>query len=275
MNDLFGDKVERAIELLRMYQPKEGVFTSISGGHERPYYGCFSGGKDSCVIKEICRIGGINVVWHYNVTTLDPPELVRFIKKYHTDVVIDRAIMPFFDLAIKKKGFPTRSRAWCCEYYKERKSPDGSVNIIGVRAFESQSRSNNYKEFTVNTRTHQWIIAPILYWTDSEVWQFIKDKGIPYCSLYDEGFSRIGCIGCPKSSNREKELNRYPHFQRAWKRLFKALWDSRAGTISRNGDEWMGSRRFDTWEELYQWWLTDKGMPKESDECQGLLDFYS
>ncbi len=43
MRDLFGNKEERAIELLRMYQPKD-----------QPYYGCFSGGKDSCVICVHC-----------------------------------------------------------------------------------------------------------------------------------------------------------------------------------------------------------------------------
>ena len=113
MRDLFGDKVERAIELLRMYQPTD-----------KPYYGCFSGGKDSCVIKEIPRLAGINVTWHYSATGLDAPELVRFIKRKHPDVSIDRLQKSFFEIG-KVKGFPTRKARWCCEYLKEKASPIG------------------------------------------------------------------------------------------------------------------------------------------------------
>ena len=51
--------VERACALLRLHQP------------EGDYYGAFSGGKDSCVIKELARLAGVRVTWHYNVTTID------------------------------------------------------------------------------------------------------------------------------------------------------------------------------------------------------------
>lgn len=53
--------VERAISVLRANEPPEG------------YYGCFSGGKDSVCVKEVTRLAGVKAVWHYNVTTIDPP----------------------------------------------------------------------------------------------------------------------------------------------------------------------------------------------------------
>jgi phosphoadenosine phosphosulfate reductase len=262
MNDLFGDKVERAIELLRMYQPKD-----------RPYYGCFSGGKDSCVIKEIARLGNINVIWHYSVTTIDPPELCRFIKKHHPDAIWDAPKIPFFKMA-ETRGFPTRRARWCCEEYKESKSPIGSVMIFGVRAAESARRAKTWKEITAHTKTGQYVVSPIVNWTDSEVWQFIKGRNIPYCDLYDQGFKRLGCVGCPMSSNKKSELMRYPHFYRAWERLFKIIWSNRAGTNQRDGRVWFGERYFNDSNELYQWWLSNDSVPKDH-ECQGLLDFYS
>lgn len=78
--NLFGtiDKVQTAIERLRAFQPKD-----------RPYWLAFSGGKDSCVILELAKMSGVNFEAHYSVTSVDPPELVRFIKKQHPEVSID------------------------------------------------------------------------------------------------------------------------------------------------------------------------------------------
>ena len=49
-------------------------------------YGAFSGGKDSCVIKQLAIDAGVSVDWHYNNVTIDPPELVRFIREHHSEV---------------------------------------------------------------------------------------------------------------------------------------------------------------------------------------------
>ena len=257
MRDLFGDKVERAIELLKMYQPKD-----------RPYYGCFSGGKDSCVIKEIARLGDINVVWHYNVTTIDPPELVRFIKHEHPDVVFEKPKEAFFQMA-EKRGFPLRKARWCCEEYKERKAPSGSVLIMGVRKAESPRRSVQWKDLQIHTKTHQYIVSPILNWTDNDVWEFIVHQlNGNVCKLYYDGFIRLGCIGCPMSVNRKKELELYPHFKRAWMRLFQKTWERK------DSSEWFGNKHFSDWRELFDWWLEEYPLRKD-DDCQGILDMYS
>jgi phosphoadenosine phosphosulfate reductase len=250
MRDLFGDKVERAIELLRTYQPKDG-----------PYYGCFSGGKDSCVIKEIARLGEINVVWHYNVTTIDPPELCRFIKKHHPDVIWVKPKVPFFEAA-KTNGYPTFQHRWCCKIYKESSTPRGSVMIFGVRAAESKRRAKAWKEVTAHTKTQQYVVSPIVNWEDYEVWQFIKSRNLPYCSLYDEGFSRLGCVGCPMASNKIQEFKRWPHIERAWRGLFDYLYAKK----ERQG--------FTSGEEMFNGWLLNRPTPKD-DGCQGILDMYS
>jgi hypothetical protein len=135
--------IDDAIKFLRVCQPKD-----------RPYYGCFSGGKDSCVIKELANRGGVNVVWHYNVTTIDPPELVHFIRREHPDVIFDRPECNFFTYAIRhKKGFPTRRMRWCCEHFKERKSTRGSFLILGVRAAESPRRAKAWSAVTHHDKT--------------------------------------------------------------------------------------------------------------------------
>ena len=48
---------------------------------------------------------------------------------------------------------------------------------------------------------------------------------VPHCSLYDEGWRRLGCIGCPMSSAKQKQIEniRYPHVKRNWIKAIKAI----------------------------------------------------
>jgi phosphoadenosine phosphosulfate reductase len=263
MNHLFYDKEQHAIDLLRVYQPKD-----------HPYYGCFSGGKDSCVIKELANRAEVNVIWHYNVTTIDPPELVRFIKREHKDVVFDIPKENFWKVA-ERKGFPTRKTRWCCEVFKETKSPNASVLIMGVRAAESPSRAKHWKEFKIqyNDKT-SFVVSPILNWLDFEVWQFIKGNNLPYCELYDQGFKRIGCVGCPMSSRKSIELDRWPHIDRLWRNLFHYVWNNRSGSLQRDGRIWFGDKYFNSADNMYEWWRSNDSLPRDN-ECQGILDMYS
>ncbi len=129
--------VADSIQLLQDNVPADG----------QPYWGCFSGGKDSCIIKELARVAKVPVEWHYNVTTIDPPELVHFIRREHADVSFDRPKHNFFTVA-QKKGFPTRRMRWCCEEFKEKRSPKGRVLIFGVRAAESARRAKAWAPVT-------------------------------------------------------------------------------------------------------------------------------
>lgn len=254
----------KAIKALQMFEPVD-----------RPYWGCFSGGKDSIVIKELARMAGVNVQWYYNQTTIDPPELIYYMREHHGDVEWLKPEQNFFS-AIVKNGFPTRRNRWCCRVFKESRSPVGATLILGVRAAESPRRRATWKLVTHHTVTKSNALAPIVAWTDADVWAFIRDRGLPYCSLYDEGFERLGCIGCPMAGpGRKMQFARWPGYERAWKRAFRKLWEHRAGRPTRNGGEWFGTARFDGWEEMWKWWLNDDPLPGTGEECQGMLDLWS
>ena len=121
------DLVKVAIDRLQAFCPPEG------------YYLAFSGGKDSCVIKELADQAGVKYDAHYNVTTIDPPDLVRFIRAYHRDVIFDYPEKPFFRLLVEK-GFPLRQARWCCDLLKER-GGEGRRVVTGIRWSESQQRA--------------------------------------------------------------------------------------------------------------------------------------
>lgn len=247
-------KAEKAIETLRLFALPNGS----------PYWGAFSGGKDSCVIKKLAELAGVPVVWHYSVTTVDPPELVRFIRKEHPDVWFDLPKMPLWAMIYKRSGLfpPTRIARWCCREYKESRCKEGRL-ILGVRAEESPARAARWRICTPKNNKLT-AICPILYWTTRDVWAFHKAFNLSHCSLYDEGWDRIGCVLCPMTrKRREQELARWPRIAAQWKKGITLCWEERK-RLGREFEKWGDSP-----EVAWRWWLElDNDEPEE--ECQGL-----
>ena len=243
----FDELLDEAIDVIRKNEPPEG------------YYGGFSGGKDSVMLKEVARMAGVKVRWRYNVTTIDPPELIYFMREHHPDVeFLKPEAGNFFAYGANCAGFPTRRARWCCRVYKEGKEPKGSTVLVGVRAEESHTRRSRYQGF-VNKPNNITLVAPLFHIDSEDLWAFIKGRCIPYCSLYDEGFHRLGCVGCPMggTKGRKQDFKRWPRFERLWKRMFRHLWERKA-----IDPEWFGCRHFNGWEEMWDWWLNDKPLPK-------------
>ena len=172
--DLFGekrDKVQCAIDLVRSFEPPD------------KYYLAYSGGKDSIVVEAILRMAGVGYETHYNVTTVDPPELVRFVIRQFEAVIYDlpdgsfkyfavnsggrllslataqsvagkRCIhftipkLSMRQLIIYKQFPPTRLARYCCEALKESHG-EGRVVVTGVRWDESAGRKRNQGTVTI------------------------------------------------------------------------------------------------------------------------------
>lgn len=253
-------KLEVAIERIKQIEPRGGS-----------WYLAFSGGKDSCVIKALCDMAGVKYDAHYRVSSVDPPELVRFIKDKHPDVVFDfprdkdGKVITMWNLIPKKLMPPTQVVRYCCQYLKED-GGEGRDKITGVRWAESTKRKNNRSGLEVDKtkldpdnmdedmvrycmQSKGFILNPIIDWSTDEVWEFIHRYKIPYCHLYDEGFERLGCIGCPmaKKERRIKELNRYPKIKQAYERAFQRMIYVRQerGKTS----DWQSG------EDVMKWWI--------------------
>ena len=78
---------------------------------------------------------------------------------------------------------------------------------MGIRAEESSNRAKRGRISNFGKEIH---FHPIFMWNEGDIWEYIEKYEIPYCSLYDEGFSRIGCMICPYilGSNKSGEYNK-------------------------------------------------------------------
>jgi len=206
-------KEEQAIEFIQKHEPPEG------------YMGCVSGGKDSEVLKHLTVMSGVKVQWYYSLMP-DPPELLQFIKKYHSDVKIIRPKNSFW----KQVGTwfpPHRFSRWCCDYIKEAPSKKIPLThrLLGVRGEESAGRR---KKGWINQFTKKRInYHPIFDWLEWEIWEYIEGNGLPHCSLYDEGFSRLGCVVCPMRSAKDtaKWRARFPPQYRLFEKCCYRWWE--------------------------------------------------
>ena len=85
-------------------------------------------------------------------------------------------------------------------------------------------------------------LNPLAHWPDSYIWDYSSEAGLEQCGLYQEGFQRLGCIGCPMAGEQERrrEFGRWPKFQEQW----------------------------------FEWWLRDRTQETSVDEDQLILEGY-
>lgn len=240
-------------------------------------------------IYQLAKMAGVKFDAHYNVTGIDPPELIYFIREHYPDVKFERPSITMWRL-IEKKGMPpTRLIRFCCEHLKERGGKNRFV-ITGVRWAESVRRKKQRTVIEVNaysksrmltndnnearrmiedcTERGKHILNPIIDWTDDDVWEFIFANKLPYCSLYDEGFSRIGCIGCPMAGPKgmEREFARYPKFKGLYLKAFARMIETR----KKKG---LSCDSFTSPEAVMAWWMygSDK---KQQKSLEGQIELF-
>lgn len=280
------EKIDYSVSLLRKAEK-----LALQLDPENGFYLAFSGGKDSQTLYHIAKLAGVKFKAHMSLTSIDPPAVIRFVKSNYPDVELIKPKMSIYDMALKKHILPTMRKRWCCAEYKEAYGA-GSVTLIGVRRAESVRRSkrdefsigasgggksytgyfdqfSEHKESEVSCMGNgkeKILLSPILNWTDVDVWGFLNGYSIEHCSLYDEGYKRIGCILCPMSNRKSKvrDIKAFPHVKKKWVATIEKLIE--AGYV--------GYGLHDP-EAMFRWWISGKNFTQfyAEEYLQQKIDF--
>lgn len=262
-------KMEHTVDVIRKAEP-----LSLKYDPEKGFWVGFSGGKDSQALYHMMQLCGVKMHAYFNPSSIDPPENIRFIRKYYPEVTFTLLKESIFTLFKRMKVLPSMRIRYCCSFYKESNG-EGKVVCTGVRKAESIKRSKR-NEIEVSGRKfsghmdefEDWqekrirkkmknlnqdqfseakesevrcisgkdkiLLNPIIEWDVKDVWEFLnKVVEVPHCELYDQGWTRIGCICCPMANPKStiRDIKRWPHVKEKW---IKAIMEVRKESILAN-----------------------------------------
>ncbi len=100
-------------------------------------------------------------------------------------------------------------RKRCCFVRKveplQRALKGVKVWITGLRREQSVTRSE-ISVFEYDEAYHLYKCNPLWNWTESEVWEYIRNNNVPYNSLYDKGYRSIGCEPCTRAVQEGEDV---------------------------------------------------------------------
>lgn len=247
------------------------------------------------MILRLAQIAKIPFEVQHSHTTADAPETVYHVRDkfrelelagikceidYHTQPDGTRTTM--WNLIPRKLIPPTRLVRYCCDELKEGGGKDrmittgvrwdestarksrGALEIISKRRKKSIFLNNDNDEdrrlFETCTMKGKRVSNPIIDWETNDVMDFLTGEKVKLCSLYSEGWKRVGCIGCPMAGkHRYAEFARYPTYKKAYIRAFDKMMEMRRLRGMPRGVE-----MDETGVDVFHWWMEDGILPGQT-----------
>ena len=261
--------------------------------YKQPLVITYSGGKDSDCLLKLAQNSGTPFEVLHSLTTADAPQTVNHVKATFRRLelegikcTIDKHVQPdgsrvtMWNLIPRKLMPPTKLVRYCCSVLKEGGGKDRFI-ATGVRWDESTARKQNRGalEVIASKRTNSLILTndntedrrlfescqlkgkrvvnPIIDWGKDDVLDYCAEQKINMNPLYECGFPRVGCIGCPMAglAGRQAEFVMFPKYKAAYIRAFDKMIQER---IKREKPVQWGNGV-----DVYHWWMEDGVLPAQ------------
>ncbi len=197
------------------------------------FYVAFSGGKDSLVILDLIQrtlphnafkvlFGDTGMEFSDTYKLIDQVE--QWCQDHHIEFVRSKSKLDPVK-SWELFGPPAHTIRWCCSVHKTTpqvlKLREMTANpqfrgfaFTGVRAEESESRSE-YEEVNLGEKIRgQYSCHPILKWNSVEVFLYMWKEKLIFNEAYKKGNNRVGCLVCPMVSMKNMHF-RYREYREA------------------------------------------------------------
>lgn len=159
--------------------------------HPDGFYLAFSGGKDSQALYHIAKMAGVKFRAHMALTSVDPPEVIRFVKTHYPDVVLHKPKDSIYNIAFKRNFLlPSRIIRWCCAELKEEGGA-GTVCLTGIRKAESVRRSKR-SSVEVSDRSFAGNIDEFYKFQKEQIGKKLKNLNVD--QFAEQGETEIRCV---------------------------------------------------------------------------------
>lgn len=113
----------------------------------------------------------------------------------------------------------------CCDIIKKKPLDSaGTHPFVGTMAENGAQREISYMHNGCNMYDAKIPISrPISFWTESDVWEYIKSRGLRYSRIYDMGYKRTGCMFCPFGLHMEGKPNRFDVMKNTHPKLYRFI----------------------------------------------------
>lgn len=203
-------QIQWSVDLLRKSEALALKYDADNG-----FWVGFSGGKDSQALLHIVQLAGVKHNSYFSPTSVDPPQLIRFIRTRYPEVGFTPLKESIYDVFRRTKVLPDQRIRWCCAVFKE-KGGENKVTLTGVRKEESARRSkrnevevsrrkfsgnlDEFEDYSARVIKRKFknlnqdefsdakesevrcingkdkiIINPIINWTERDVWEFLNN----------------------------------------------------------------------------------------------------
>jgi len=119
----------------------------------------------------------------------------------------------------------------CCHWLKKRPSLNfnrmsGKFPFLGLRADDSILRQRLYLTSGCNVMDGKMSQGrPLAIWNDENIWGYIEQKNLGYCTIYNQGYDRTGCLFCGFGVHLEEQPNRFQRLQQTHPKLWEYCMD--------------------------------------------------